>query len=312
MAGSRPTGAQATWTRHLLNTGLIFQATYRGVSGLPRPITSCLGDTGAWLAARLMSGTTAALVDNLRAVFPDEDARVLRRLAGRTYRSYARDVSDFIRALSLDREAARTLFRSDVDTARPLIDTLLAAGKGVILVSGHFGNWEIGSVVLSAYNYPLTVVAMQEASETVNRLRLDFRHRLGVETLEVRQSMDTALRIRRQLAENRIVAMLMDRHVDRDRVAVTFFGRRAFFLRTPALLAYLTGAPLLPCSIVRREGQPFDVLPGEPIVVSREGDRDTAVARAAQAFAMQLEAQIRRAPHCWYQFYRFWDAQRGG
>ncbi len=85
---------------------------------------------------------------------------------------------------------------------------------------------------------------MQEKSETVNRMRHDFRERMGVDTLEVRQSMDTALQIRRRLADNRIVAMLMDRHVDRDRVAVTFFGRRAFFLRTPALLGYLTGAPL--------------------------------------------------------------------
>ena len=45
--------------------------------------------------------------------------------------------------------------------------------------------------------------------------------------------MDTALQIRRRLAENRIVAMLMDRYVDRDRVPVTFFGRRTYFLRTP-------------------------------------------------------------------------------
>ena len=176
-------------------------------------------------------------------------------------------------------------------------------------MSGHFGNWELGGVMMRAYGYPLTVLAMTDPNETVNDLRRHFRDRAGVETLEVRQSMDTALQIRRQLADNKVVAMLMDRHVDRDRVAVTFFGRRAFFLRTPPLIAYLTGAPLLPCAIVRREGRPFDVLPGEPIYVSREGNRDEAVARAAQAFATQLERLIRRTPQCWYQFYRYWDTQ---
>jgi lauroyl/myristoyl acyltransferase len=313
------THAHAGWTRHVLNSGAIFTATYRGVSKLPRWLSYGLGDTGAWIAHRLLTGTTTGLIDNFRAVFPDAPPDALRRIAALTYRTYARDVVDFIRALSLDAEQARALFTTDSSVAadamggvRPKIEMLLGRGKGVILVSGHFGNWEIGSVMLRAYGYPLTIIAMQEQSETVNRMRLDFRERMGVDTLEVRQSMDTALQIRRRLADNRVVAMLMDRHVDRDRVAVTFFGRRAFFMRTPALLGYLTGAPLLPCAIVRRDGQPYEVIAGDPIVVSREGNRDASVAAAAQAFATQLEALIRRAPHCWYQFYPYWAAQQDG
>jgi KDO2-lipid IV(A) lauroyltransferase len=310
------THAHAGWTRHVLNSGAIFTATYKGVSKLPRWLSYGIGDAGTWIACRLMTGTTNGLIDNFRAVFPTESDAALRRLAALTYRTYARDVIDFIRALSLDPEQARALFTTDLavndagDGVRPKIARLLGQGKGVILVSGHFGNWEIGSVMLRAYNYPLTVIAMQEQSETVNRMRLDFRERMGVDTLEVRQSMDTALQIRRRLADNRVIAMLMDRHVDRDRVAVTFFGRRAFFLRTPALLGYLTGAPLLPCAIVRREGRPYEVIAGDPIVVSREGNRDAAVAAAAQSFATQLEALIRRTPHCWYQFYPYWAAQQ--
>lgn len=311
------THAHAGWTRHVLNTGAIFTATYKGVSKLPCWLSYGLGDTGTWVAHRLLTGTTNGLVDNFRAVFPGESDAALRRLAARTYRAYARDVVDFIRALSLEPEEARSLFATDQaehdddgSGVRPKIARLLGMGKGVILVSGHFGNWEIGSVMLRSYNLPLTIIAMQEKSETVNRMRLDFRERMGVDTLEVRQSMDTALQIRRRLADNRIVAMLMDRHVDRDRVAVTFFGRPAFFLRTPALLGYLTGAPLLPCAIVRREGRPFDVIAGDPIFVSREGNRDASVAAAAQAFASQLEALIRETPHCWYQFYSYWAAQQ--
>jgi lauroyl/myristoyl acyltransferase len=313
------THAHAGWTRHVLNSGAIFTATYKGVSMLPRWLSYGLGDSGAWIAHRLLTGTTNGLIDNFRAVFPTESDDALRRLAARTYRTYARDVVDFIRALTLDPDRARALFSTDASVTadagggvRPKIEMLLGQGKGVILVSGHFGNWEIGSVMLRAYGIPLTIIAMQEPSETVNRLRHDFRERVGVDTLEVRQSMDTALQIRRRLADNRVVAMLMDRHVDRDRVAVTFFGRRAFFLRTPALLGYLTGAPLLPCAIVRRDGQPYEVIAGDPIFVSREGNRDASVAAAAQAFATQLEALIRRTPHCWYQFYPYWAAQQEG
>ena len=98
---------------------------------------------------------------------------------------------------------------------------------------------------------PLTIVAMAEASAEVNRIRREIRDGLGVDTIEVRQSLDTALQIRRRLADNRIVAMLMDRHLGRDRVEVTLLGRPAWFLRTPALMGYLTGAPLMPCFIER-------------------------------------------------------------
>ena len=79
---------------------------------------------------------------------------------------------------------------------------------------------------------------MREASAEINRLRIEFRERIGAETLEVRQSMDTALQIRRRLADNRIVAMLMDRHVDRDRVAV-------HLLRPPRVLPAHAGAARL-------------------------------------------------------------------
>ena len=93
---------------------------------------------------------------------------------------------------------------------------------------------------------------MAEANPEVNQARRAIREALGVETLEVRQSLDTALQMRRQLAANRIVAMLdgsPPRTRSRDREVPRTRGVR--FLRTPALLAYMTGAPILPCFIER-------------------------------------------------------------
>jgi KDO2-lipid IV(A) lauroyltransferase len=298
----------ATWTRHVFNTGLVFRSIYTVVSHAPGWLSHFGGHVGTGVAHRLMAETTAALVDNFRGAFPDLDPRALDALALRTYRSYARDVVDFFRSVPLSADASLALF-DQVRDHEALFRAQMAYGRGVILVTGHFGNWEMGSVLMRALGLPLTIVAMREASEDINRLRLEFRQRFGADTLEVRQSIDTALQIRRRLSENRIVAMLMDRHVDRDRVAVTFFGRRAYFLKTPPLLAYMTGAPLLPCAVLRLSTGRFSVRPGEPIHVSREMDRETAVQQAAQRFATQLEGLIRQTPHCWYQFYPYWRAQ---
>jgi lauroyl/myristoyl acyltransferase len=299
---------RATWTSHFFNTGFAFRAIYGLVSRMPGSVSHFGGWAGTGVAHRLMGRTTAALEHNFHGAFPALSPGDLNALALRTYRSYAADVVDFFRAVPLTPEQSYHLFE-DVEPNGVRFGQALALGKGVILVTGHFGNWEIGGALLRALRLPMTIVAMREASDEINRLRVEFRQRFGADTIEVRQSIDTALQIRRRLAENRVVAMLMDRHVDRDRVAVRFFGRRAYFLRTPALLAYMTGAPLLPCSVVRGPSGRFVVRAGAPILVPRELDREVAVQQAAQQFADHLEACIRETPQAWYQFYPYWASQ---
>jgi KDO2-lipid IV(A) lauroyltransferase len=297
------------WTRHGLNSGLIFAATVKGVTAFPRQLSYAIGDAGTWLAWRLMGKTRAALVDNLRAVFPHATDRELDQRALRTFRSYARDVIDFLRALHASDDEVKRVFEYRPEEAR-LFRSLLDRGRGLILVSGHFGNWEIGSVFLRRIvDLPVTIMAMAEASPEGNRMRRDIRERLGVDTIEVRKSLDTALQIRRRLADNRIVAILMDRHIDRDRVEVRFFGRRAWFLKTPPLMGFLSGAPLIPCFIERIGDGHFNVIAGDPILVSTELPREEAIQQAAQRFADQLETRIRAHPSYWYHFYPYWSAQ---
>jgi KDO2-lipid IV(A) lauroyltransferase len=256
-----------------------------------------------------MPRTRAAVAGNLSAIFPDESRRDLERRALSTIRSYANDVIDFLRALDAP-EQELALLADVVDRDRQLFKDLLREGRGLILVTGHYGNWEIGGVLMRRlFDLPLTVVTMPEVSPEVDRLRRSIRERLGIESIEVRRSLDTPLRIARELRENRIVAMLMDRHVDRDRVDVSFLGRTAAFLRTPAMMAYLTGSPLVPCFIERMSPGKFRLRPGEPIVVTRDGRREDAIQEAAQRFAEQLEVRIRRHPQYWYQFYGYWDSQ---
>ncbi|MBK5298725.1 MAG: lysophospholipid acyltransferase family protein [Vicinamibacteria bacterium] len=305
-----PPAPPRRWTLHALNNGLIFRLTLAGVRHLPRPVSYAMARVASWLAWRLMPATNDAIADNLHAVFPDEDLRRRRTRALDVYRSYTLDAVDFIRALRADPEELRHMF-SLAPGDRQVFEGLTAAGRGAIIVTGHFGNWECGAILMRrVLDLPLTVVAMREASPAVNRMRLQIRNQLGVPTLEVRQSIDTALQIRRALGENRAVALLMDRHVGRDRVAVTLLGRTAWFLRTPALLAYLTGAPLVPCFIERTGPARFRAVLGQPVELSRDEPRDVALARAVQHVADALEARIRARPDCWYHFYRYWDAQR--
>ena len=296
------------WTLHGLNNGAIFGATRIGVGFLPRRVSYALGHVATWIAWRAMASTRAALADNLKAIFPDETSSQLERRGLTTLRSYALDIIDFLRALKTPGPVDQLFEFSE--SARALFERLRDEGKGVILVTGHFGNWEVGGVLFGRLQQPFTIVAMAEADPTVNRLRREIREEIGADTIEVRQSIDTPLQIRRRLADNRIVAMLVDRHYGRDRVAVTLFGRRAFFLRTPFVMGLITGAAVLPCSVERLAPGRFALRPGTPIYVSRDHPRDHAIAAAAQQVAETLEKRIRARPELWYHFYRYWSAQR--
>ena len=310
-APARPEAVPRRWTLHGLNNGAIFSATYRGVTTLPRGVSYAIARVGTWIAWRSMHGSRQALVENLAAVFPEESRSSLERRALATLRSYAIDVIDFLRALSTRPEQAAAVFDVSNTGYREMFESLRARGRGIIIVTAHYGNWEAGSILVRRlFDMPLTIVAMAEADPTVNRIRREIREGLGADTIEVRQSLDTALQIRRQLADNRILAMLIDRHYGRDRVPVTLFGRAAWFLRTPLLMAYLTGAAVVPCFIERTGPGKFSAHPGEPIILDTELPRDNAIGQAAQRIADEIEARVRAHPEFWYHFYRYWEAQR--
>ena len=289
------------WHLHGLNTGAIFRLARWGVRHLPRRLSDLIGHAGTWLAFHLATQATAALTANQRIVAPGLSGRDRRALALRTYRNYARETSDFFRSLSMDRRQSASLM-SPLST-----HDLKADGKGVLLVTGHIGNLELGAVLLQAlYGYRLTVVVLPEVDPSVNAQRRRMRASVGIDTLEVRGAVETALRIRSLLAENRVVVLVCDRALGRDRVDVEFFGRPTGFLRTPAILAELTGAPLVPSFILRQPDGRYLGSAGEPIHAPRTGDHAADVRAVMQAFASVLEARVAEHPDLWYQFYPYW------
>jgi len=293
------------WYARGLNNGAILAATYHGVARLPRRCSYAIGHAGTWLAYHLMRDGTEGLLANLRVVRPDASDAELKRLALLTYRSYARDTIDFIRGLSMTaQEIARLVEPHD----EHIFSDLLSEGRGLILAGGHFGNWELGGVALRRLRgYPLSVVGRPEATPAVGVIRRQMRDSLGIETIVIGQMLDTALQIRRVLGANGLVAMLMDRHLGRDRVDVTFFGRQTGFLRSPATIASLAGAPMLPTYLIRQSDGRFAVVSGRPIRVDATLPADEGIHAAIQAFASDLEARIRAQPELWYQFYRYWE-----
>ena len=293
------------WHQHGLSTGTIFGLTRWGVSHIPKALSYAIGHVGTWLAFHLMKAETKALIDNYRVMIPDLGERELRALALRAYRTYACEVIDFILSTSMTQQELWAGM-----SPLNIFDRVGRPGRsGMLFLTAHVGNIELGAVILRAlYEYPLAVVLLPEHDPRVNQHRLEMRSKMGIETIEVRQDAETALRIRRFLSGGGTVAMVADRPLGRDRVEVEFFGRRTWFLRSPAIMGYLSGAPMVPSFIVRQPDGRYAGLGLDPIYVDRTGDRDAAVQAAMQAFATALEGIVRQYPHLWYNFFPYWGA----
>jgi KDO2-lipid IV(A) lauroyltransferase len=292
------------WHQHGLSTGTIFGMTRWGVSHIPKAASYAIGHVGTWLAFHLMKAETKALIDNYRVMLPHLGNGELRALALRAYRTYAREVIDFILSISMSRQelwAGMSPLNNFDRAGRP-------GSNGFLFLTAHVGNIELGAVILRAlYEYPLAVVLLPEHDPQVHQHRLEMRAKVGIDTIEVRQDAETALRIRRFLSGGGTVAMVADRPLGRDRVEVEFFGRRTWFLKSPAIMAYLSGAPMVPSFILRQPDGRYAGLALDPITVPRTEDREAAVQAAMQTFAAALEGVVRQYPHLWYNFYPFWD-----
>ena len=299
---------EVRWNRHGWNSATLLRLARWNIDHFPRPLTEAVIRAGSWLAFHLLREATDALVANLRVMAPEMGERERRALALRTYRSYTSEHADLLRSLSMDQAALRGFISPCGDFGRARPD-----GRGLLLVTGHLGNYELGGGLLRVlFGAPVTAVVLPERDPSVNALRREMRAALGIQTLEIGEAVDTVLRIRRLLEQNGIVALVADRVVGRDRIDVEFFGRPTGFLRSPALIGYFTGAPLVPCFILRQDDGRYAGLALDPIRVEPSGDRDVNVRAAMQAFARALEGQVRKHPHLWYQFYPFWGEGHAG
>jgi lauroyl/myristoyl acyltransferase len=180
-------------------------------------------------------------------------------------------------------------------------------GKGVLLLTAHLGNWEIGGLMLAQVNQPIHVVLVPDIFPGVERERRRLHTRSGVREIRVDKSFVPTLTVLRALRENGIVAMQGDRDFNNTGVAAPFFGREAFFPRGPFRVAMASGATVLPAFIVRVADGRYRAIVEEPLRIEASGERDAALRANIERYVAILERYVRAYPEQWYCFYPFWD-----
>ena len=189
----------------------------------------------------------------------------------------------------------------------------LSSGRGVLLVTPHLGNWELGSLLLQQRGIRPLVLTAPEPEDGLTEVRRAARARLGIDTLVVGSDPFAFLEVIKRLQAGGVIALLLDRPPAPTQVTVELFGRPFFASNAAAELARATGCLVLPVFIVR-EGDHYRAGALTPVAYERAdlGDRARRIAFTG-TILRAFEPVLRQHADQWFHFVPLWpepDAPR--
>lgn len=272
---------------------------------IPRPFAYWLSLRTADLYFFLDRRGREAVIDNLRHVlrFAGREASEseLRLKARRTFQYFGKYLVDFFRFARLSERDMREL----VSVEHPeYIAQARDKGRGVILVTAHLGNWELGGAVLASMGFKVNAVALQQSSAKLNEFFQHHRRQRGMAVIPLGHAVPDLIRA---LRRREFVALLADRDYSRRSDYVTLCGAAACLPRGPAWLAEKTGAPILAGFMLRNADETFTLRFYPPIDPAK-----VPAGEIQRSISAILEDCVRRDPDQWFMFERVWSGRSYG
>ena len=239
-------------------------------------------------------------LSNLAMAFPEKTEDERHSIACANFEHFGRIAADFMRSTLRTQD---DLLRNSTSEGYEHLKQALELGKGVLLITPHFGNWERGGHWVIAMGNPMCVVARDANDSDLNRQVQVLRESGGMEVI----SRGNAARpILHSLRKNKVVAILPDQNSDE--TFVPFFGKPAGTTQGPAVLHLRSGAPMIPAFCVVTGPGKLHMVVGSPI----EADpayQDPVVGLTAE-MNRRLEEGIRTHPEQYLWFHDRWKASR--
>jgi KDO2-lipid IV(A) lauroyltransferase len=267
---------------------------------LPRRVSIGWGALSGRISWRLGIRRRVVL-ENLALAFPEwSDAR--RREVGRaSYENFGRTVVEMLCLRSYSADELESL--TDGIEGTQYVDEVGNIGQGLVVVTGHIGNWEFMGAYFARRGYQFKVIAKPVHNPRVEAEIAATRRACGFDILYTGEGMSSGLR---HLRGGGVLAILADQDARRTGVGVPFFGVPASTALGPAVFAALEKVPILPVFSVRVDSirhryhvyPPIRPIPGEP--------RDKAIERMTVAHVAALEDFVRKHPEQYFWLHRRW------
>jgi len=241
------------------------------------------------------------VIENLQIAFPENDQTSNKKLAFRIYSSFAVTLVEIM--------CLPFLKKSDLADAldcnnSELIVEKYNEGKGVILLSSHFGNWEFGAIATAIQTQlPFSGVVKPLrnplVNEWMNKARTEFGNEIVPLGISIRRTYQT-------LKEKKIVAMVADQRGPKDGAKVDFFEKKVPAYTGPAALSLKTGAPLICGITIRSEDYKYKMVLVEISQDNLPASEEDKILELSQRYISYLEKVIREHPEQWLWMHKRW------
>ena len=189
---------------------------------------------------------------------------------------------------------------------KEVLEEAYKKGRGVIILTAHFGSWELMAATLRLKGYPGVTVGRRIYFDKYDKWLNDLRKIHDVHVVYRDESPRKILKI---LKDNWIVGIVADQDVDAvDGVFVDFFGKKAYTPVGPVLIAKISGAVIVPTFIIR-EGAHHTLAFEQPVELIDTGDKEKDAAVNTQRWSNIVESYIRRYPDQWVWIHKRWKTR---
>lgn len=238
--------------------------------------------------------------ENLKAIFPGESERQIRRIRLRMFRNFAKYLVDFFRFSRLDKAYISRLVKIE---NLAYVDEALSRGKGLICLTAHLGNWELAGVVMALSGYPIWAVALPHKHKRIDKFFNFQRESKGMMVIPLGRAARECLNVLRQ---NKMLALAGDRDFTGKGVVVEFFGRPSILPVGPAAFSLKTQAPIVPGFMFRKPDDTFTLRFEKPFDFTPSGNSAKDIQDITFLYKTVIENYIRKYPDQWYMFRKFW------
>lgn len=266
---------------------------------LPRKSALFLGAGFGRVLGCLLSTKRRIAMENMGKAFPEFSETELRQRVDAMFVHIGKSVIEMLRLdLFSEADIDEIFMPSGLENLREAY----AFNRGVILLSGHVGFWEVGTFLLPRLGFPADFVAKKMKNPQADKYITRMREAAGGRCID---SKSGARKILRSLSQNKGVAVLIDQHRStREGVAVPFFGRPASTTPIIARLAMKYQIPVVPIFSYRRSDDRYD-FQVQPMFFLKD-EPESSVEENTALLTTIIEAAIRKDVTQWLWLHRRW------
>ncbi len=273
------------------------------VSRLPRSVALTLGGWLGVLGFWFASQERRLACEHIRQSLDITDERQVKTIVKKCFENLGKTVVEF---MQFPRINPKQIHRSVSFEGIQHVENALAKGKGAIILTGHFGNWELLAASISAAVAPLSPIVRELRSPRLNALVSRYREKAGYTTIDRDTGVRQALRC---LKRNELLGIVADVDTTVNGVFVDFFGKPAYTPYSPVAFALKTGAAILPSFIVRQSDGRHRAIIEPPLSLERCDVKEKELVFNTQKFTKIIESYIRKYPEQWIWMHRRWKTR---